>query len=106
LIPYVYTTFYWGDLKGPYPEEMVQLVLPLVGESFDNTSDSHSVAVLYAMAQEIKQDCKNIAEIMVLLSEAQKRARAISGELPELSVKLENMVINAIENMRSECSGN
>lgn len=104
-IPYVYTTFYWGDLRGPYPEEMVQLVLPVVGESFDNTSDSHSVAVLYAMAQEIKQDCKNTAEIIFLLSEAQKRARAISGDLPELSAELENMVIAAIENIRSECSG-
>jgi len=74
------------------------------GESFDNTYDSHSVAVLYALAQETKHDCVNSVEIIRLLSEAQKRARAISIDLPDLAAELEGIVVTAIDEIRSECS--
>lgn len=102
--PYVFTTFFWGNLRGPYSNEMITLKLPVDGESFDNTYDSHSVAVLYALAQETKHDCVNSVEIIRLLSEAQKRARAISIDLPDLAAELEGIVVTAIDEIRSECS--
>ena len=102
-VPYVYTTFYWGELSGPYPDEMITLKLPIVGESFDSTYDSHSVATLYALAQEIKQDCENVAATAYLLSEAHKRAKAVTGDLSELGAELENMIVTAIDQLRSDC---
>lgn len=103
-IPYAYSTFFWGQLKGPYPDEVIDLKLPLIGESFDNTYDSHSVAILYALAQESKKGCDNAAEIIKLLSEAQKRAKAVADEFPELGAQLEAIVVAAIDDIRGECS--
>lgn len=102
--PHAHSTFFWGELKGPFPDEMINLTLPLVGESFDNTSDSHSVAVLYALAQESKCGCNNAAEIIKMLSEAQKRAKAIANDFPKLAARLEDMVIAAIDEIRKDCS--
>lgn len=103
---YAYSTFFWGALRGPYPDEMITLKLPLVGESFDNTSDSHSVAVLYALAQESRHECVNAAEIVKLLSEAQKRAKAIADDFPELAAELEAIVVAAINKIQGDCSDN
>jgi len=101
--PYVHTTFYWGKLSGPYPDEMITLELPGFGKSFDSTNDSHSVATLYALAQEIKHDCNNVADTVYLLSEAQKRASAVAGEFPELGAELKKMIVTAINTLRSNC---
>jgi hypothetical protein len=103
-IPYVYTTFFWGELKGKYPSEMITLKLSVAGESFDNTYDSHSVAIIYALAQETRDDCDNAVEIISLLSEAHKRAKAISSDLPELAAELEELVVAAIDEIRNDCS--
>ncbi len=103
-IPYVHTTFYWGKLRGAYLAESITLKLPVVGESFDSTYDSHSVATLYALAHEIKQDCSNVSATVYLLSEAHKRAQAVSGDFPEFGADLENMIVNAIDKIRGECS--
>ena len=103
-IPYAYSTFFWGKLRGPYPNEMINLKLPLLGKTFDDTYDSHSVAVLYALAQESKHGCYNAAEIIKLLSEAQKRAKAIAEDFPELAAELEAMVVAAINEIRRDCS--
>jgi hypothetical protein len=103
-IIYVYTTFFWGDLKGPYNDEMITLKLPVEGEFLDSTSDSHSVAILYALAHDTKKECTNSAETIYLLNQAQQRAKAISRDLPELSAELEAIVKSAIDEIRSECS--
>lgn len=103
-IPYVYTTFYWGTLKGAYAHEMITLQLPIVGKSFDTTYDSHSVAVLYALAHEIRQACTNTDETFYLLSEAQKRAKAVSADLPSLGSELENIINIAINKLLEDCS--
>lgn len=103
-IPYVYTTFFWGQLRGPYTDEMITLKLPVTGEAFDSTYDSHSVAILYALAHEIRQDCVKINESIYLLSEAHKHAKAISSDFPELGAELEALVVNAINEIKSDCS--
>jgi len=103
-VPYVYTTFFWGNLKGPYTEETIKIKLPVTGEAFDSTYDSHSVAILYALAHEIGQDCHNIKESIYLLGEASLHAQAISEDYPELGAKLGTLVDNAIDIMKSDCS--
>ena len=103
-IPYVHTTFYWGKLRGAYLAETITLKLPVVGESFDSTYDSHSVATLYALAHEIKQGCSNLSAAIYLLSEAHKRAQAVSSDFPEFGAELENIVVNAINKLRVDCS--
>jgi len=103
-IPYVYTTFFWGMLKGPYTDELITLKLPVTGAAFDSTYDSHSVAILYALAHEILQDCpKKNNESLYLLSEAYKHAQSISNDFPELGAKLETLVDNAINEIKRHC---
>lgn len=101
---YANTTFYWGQLKGPFPDEVITLKLPLVGETFDTTSDSHSIAVLYALAQEARQGCNHVADAIKLLSEAHKRAKSITEDFQAMGSELEVIVVDAIESIKGECS--
>jgi hypothetical protein len=101
--PHVHTVFYWGPLRGPYPKEMIDLKLPVTGDSFDTTEDSHSVATLYALAHYLGADCSASAAAFYLLSEAQKRANAVAADAPELLGDLETLVTRAIEALRNRC---
>ncbi len=69
-ISYVNTTFFWGDLRGLYRGEMIKLKFPMIGSYYDSTKDSHLVAILYALSQEINKNCEEITSALYLLSEA------------------------------------
>jgi hypothetical protein len=101
--PHVHTAFFWGELRGPYQHEVIDLELPVTGETYDSTNDSHSVATLYALAHELGADCGTRAGAFYLLSEAQKRANAVSADDPELGGKLETLVDRAIKALRERC---
>ncbi len=101
--PYIATTYFWGELRGPYPEEMLDITLPVTEEQFNTTDDSHSVATLYALAHEIGKDCNNRANAVRLLSEAHKRAKAVAADAPELGTRLEALVEAAIKSLKERC---
>jgi len=103
-IPYIHTTFFWGELKGPYGDEMITLKLPVTGKALDSTYNSHSVAILYALAHEVKQKCPEINESLYLLSEAHKHAKAISIDFPGLGAELEALVTKAINEIKEGCN--
>lgn len=103
-IPQVHTQFYWGALGANFGHESIELTLPVVGSAFDNTNDSHAVAVLYALAHDIKDDkCQQISASIYLLSEAHKRAQAIESDLPQIGTALKNLVNDAISKLRQDC---
>lgn len=101
--PYIRTTFFWGGLHGPDADETIDLELPVTGDAFDTTDDSHSVATLYALAHEIGRECSQSATTFYLLSEADKRAKAVSNDAPELGSDLQEMVTQAIAALRDRC---
>lgn len=101
--PWVHTSFFWGTLRGPWGTETIDLVLPVDGAAFDTTNDSHSVATLYALAQQIGEDCARDQDGFRLLSEAAKRAQAVTMDLYELGAKLQDLVHLAIEELKERC---
>lgn len=104
-IPFVRTTFFWGNLRGPYEQEMIRLELPVTGELFDSTYDSHSVAIIYAFAHGVQRDCDSAPATIALLSEAHKRAQAVQADSPDLGAELVALVLHAIETIREACNG-
>lgn len=103
-IPQVHTQFYWGTLGGGSGQESIELTLPVVGAAFDNTNDSHAIAVLYALAHDTPHTkCQQISGSIYLLSEAHKRALAVQSDLPEIGSRLITLVNNAINKIRHDC---
>lgn len=102
-VPYIHTTLYWGKLKSPLAQKMIDLQLPLVGKFFDTTFDSHSVAILYAIANQPDVQCNQLTSKIALLSEAQKRAKSVSEQQPELGAELEAMIVASIQAHKEEC---
>lgn len=103
-VPYIHTTLYWGKLKSPLAQKMIDLQLPLVGKFFDTTFDSHSVAILYAIANQPDVQCNQLTSKIALLSEAQKRAKSVSEQQPELGAELEAMILASIQAHKEECN--
>jgi hypothetical protein len=102
-IPTIRTFFRWGELHAPDANETITLELPVNGEAFDTTNDSHSVATLYALAHEIGRDCVQRASAFYLLSEADKRARAVAEDNVGMGTELQLMVSQAIAALRERC---
>ena len=103
-VPNIHTTLYWGEIKSPSKQKVIDLQLPLVGKFYDTTFDSHSVAILYAIANQPDVQCTHFTSKVALLSEAQKRAKAVSKQQPELGEKLETMIVDSIQALRVECN--
>jgi hypothetical protein len=103
-VPYIHTTLYWGKINSPSKQKVIDLQLPLVGKFYDTTFDSHSVAILYAIANQPDVQCTNFTSKVALLSEAQKRAKGISEQQSELGAKLEKMIVDSIQALIVECN--
>ena len=104
-IPFIHTTFFLGDLHGADVQEVIDIEIPVTGEAFDTTNDSHSVATLYALAHEIGKDCKHSASAFYLLSEAGKRSLAVRNDNPELGTYLQGIVEKALVDLKDKCHG-
>ncbi|HEX5793235.1 MAG TPA: hypothetical protein VFY01_08135 [Rheinheimera sp.] len=103
-VPSIRTTLYWGKLKPPLAQEMIDIELPLSGNYFDTTFDSHSVAILYAIANQPDVECNKFTAIISLLSEAQKRAKAISVQQAALGNELQQKIEQSILALKAECN--
>ena len=64
---------FFGDLKTSLNSRFIKIDLPIEDEQFDTTRDSHSVAILYALAMDARQRCRPEYEVIELLSAAKER---------------------------------
>jgi hypothetical protein len=64
---------YFGELDTGFNSRFLSIELPIVDEEYDTTRDSHSVAILYALALDAMHRCQPENEVMLLLSAAHER---------------------------------
>ena len=102
--PHIHTNFFWGDLHSSDASEMIELELPVTGDAFSTTHDSHSVATLYALAHEISADCDHVSEAIYLLNMALLRATSVGRDFQELGAMLTSTIEAAIAELREPCN--
>ena len=64
---------YFGELDTGFNSRFLSIELPIVDEEYDTTRDSHSVAILYALALDAMHRCQPENEVILLLSAAHER---------------------------------
>jgi len=100
---FVKSEFFWGELRGQYPNAAISLELPLDGDAFDNTNDSHSIAVLLALSNDLT-GCDKPVQHMKLLNEAHKKAQSLVLTQMIVGKKLLELVEKSIKEFKSECA--
>lgn len=93
----VFSRFYLGELKGYLKNDIVIVDLPLTGEEFANTKDSHTVVILYSLAMEAKLLGFPKNEIAIILkaaenkiSDLERRRNILDGDLLDLKRAITN----------------
>jgi hypothetical protein len=72
------TRIFFGELRGALPNASLPVKLPIDGEQFANTNDSHSLAIYYALAMDAARLGDDPAHVITLLSRAQDKIRDLS----------------------------
>ncbi len=98
------STFFLGELGQQQGAETIDLELPFSSATFDTTNDSHSVAILYALAIDISGNCAARADVYFLLSQAKLRADAITEEASDIGQKLAQTVQGALKDFSERCN--
>ena len=62
-----------GNLPTSIDSKFIVIDLPIADEQYDTTRDSHSVAILYALAMDARLRCRPEFEVFELLSAARER---------------------------------
>lgn len=97
------TTFFWGDLEDG-GATAIDLELPFSSTVFDTTNDSHSVAILYALAASIGKSCARAPDAFFLFAQAQTRAVAVTADAPHLGEDLQKRVSDAAMDLERRCA--
>lgn len=71
---------YLGDLHGRLPHASITLRLPVRADDFPTTSDTHSLIVYYALAQDAIRMGDDRSRVIELLSRAQDRIRDLKSQ--------------------------
>lgn len=92
------TRLFFGDLQGALPHPSLSLNLPLDQEQFANTTDSHSLAIYYALAMDAARLGDQPAHVITLLSRAQDKLRDLAkrGPLSPAALEIQQAVTKAI----------
>lgn len=72
------TRLFFGELRGTLQHSSLSVRLPINEGQFANTSDSHSLAIYYALAMDSARLDDKPAHVMALLSRAQDKIRDLS----------------------------
>ncbi len=64
---------YLGDLRTALDSKFITIDLLIADDQYDTTVDSHSVAILYALAMDARERCRPEFEVLELLSAARER---------------------------------
>lgn len=99
----VHSTFFLGELGRVHETEAIDVELPFTAATYDTTNDSHSVAVLYALAMDIANDCAKQSDVFFLLSQAKLRADAVAEDDPSLGQDLVQIVHTALDDAQNTC---
>jgi len=73
---------FFGELDTGLGSRFLTIELPIIDEEYDTTRDSHSVAILYALALDSMQRCQPEDKTMLLLSAAYERLADLPQDLP------------------------
>lgn len=84
----VFSQFYFHHLKDYLPLNVITVDLPIRSTEFGNTRDSHTVAILFALAIEAKQQEKDNSYIALILKTANDRLADIERRQGTLSADL------------------
>lgn len=106
--PKVWSKLYWGDLGSPNTPEFIDLELSVSGAAARNTVDSHSIATLFALAMNIKDNCSNVPSVIYLMSEAEKRTKNLiqNSATPSTALAgkhLLSMISSEVNSIISQC---
>ncbi|MDW4497407.1 hypothetical protein R5H30_05390 [Sulfitobacter sp. D35] len=97
------SSFFLGELGRGSGTETVDVELRFSDATYDTTNDSHSVAVLYALALEVLPGCTRKPDVYMLLTQADLRARAVAEEDPSLGAPLTALVAKGVDTANREC---
>lgn len=95
---------FWGDLGDSAAEMSISIELPLDGEYYDDSKDSHAAAILFAFANHLPPDCAREPERFAILSAAQQLALAVANSDPGLGGALLQRVSESLRDLeQSPC---
>lgn len=69
----VISRIFLGDLETGLTSRFLSIELPIMDNQYETTRDSHSVAILYALAMDARRRCRPEHEVVELLSKASER---------------------------------
>lgn len=72
---------YLGDLRTELDSKFIVIDLPIADDQYDTTVDSHSVAILYALAMDARERCRPEFEVLELLSAAKERLADVPADV-------------------------
>lgn len=93
--PVVRSQPFFGELAGPSDVGRVQIDLAVNPDEFARTTDSHSLAVLYALAMDAKRRGQPNAVVITFLGEAMSIASGLDAKVPGVA-PLKNAVLDAL----------
>lgn len=96
---------FFGNLSTDLGSKFLSIELPIDDEQYETTKDSHSIAILYALALDARNRCRPENEVIALLSNAYEKLKDIPDS-PKLAgiEKLRNAVETALTSS-SDCVG-
>lgn len=97
---------FWGDLGDDPADMSLNIELPLDGDYYDDSKDSHAAAILFAFANHLPHECAHLPERFAILSAAQQLALAVTGSDPGLGDALLQRITEALRDLqRQPCEG-
>lgn len=100
---FVKSRIFFGKLSTQLASPFLSIELPLRDQQYDTTRDSHSAAILFALAMDSKARCRPGHETLALLSAAHEKLLDLTSELAGI-----NQLKSAVEQnlaMSQECQG-
>ncbi|MGI9503079.1 MAG: hypothetical protein ACR2RE_08510, partial [Geminicoccaceae bacterium] len=84
--------FFWGNLRGSYPDTQISLEVPIDANHYDGTRDAVSIATMYALANYLSRDCENNVDFHRVMAVARENADALAGDLPNMGTRLVSLI--------------
>ena len=93
----IFSNVFWGEIGAQEVGTSVDFQLPLTGEFYDATKDSHAAAILYAFAMHLPNDEAFLPKRYKLLSDAWLRACAAASENASLGTDILALILTALQ---------
>ncbi len=94
---------YLGELKGANASPFIKLKVLYEGSFKDTTTDSVSIAIMYAFANSISEGCSNAADFFAIMSRAHSSAGTLAMEIGNDGGQLVQLIDLQISKKKSAC---